>query len=156
MSITRWLRALILLPVFMFTPLASAEGVEKVVYNVDFASPDRFSATMTSINNMLNSYENDLADYDVQIVFVGLGARFVTDNKKAGTSKKMEKRRVELKERLMALHSVRNVKLSVCNNTLTAMNLGEKDLYNGVSIVPSGVVYIAKLQHQGFAYLKIQ
>ena len=57
------------------------DDVVKVVYHADFAEPRRFSAMLTSINNMVTHYENEMIDYDVRIVFVAHGIRFVTGDK---------------------------------------------------------------------------
>ncbi|MEF3192936.1 MAG: DsrE family protein [Halothiobacillaceae bacterium] len=135
---------------------AQAADIARVVYHVDYADPDRYSLTLTSVNNMLNAYEQDLREYDVEIVFVGPGARFVTNDKKAGTDKRLEAKRAELKGRLEALNKVRGVKLKVCNNTLSDMGIAKEALYPGVEVVPSGVAYIADQQAKGAAYLKIQ
>lgn len=135
---------------------AQAADVIRAIYHVDYADPDRYSLTLTSVNNMLNAYEQDLREYDVEIVFVGLGARFVTNDKKAGTDKQLEAKRAELKGRLESLNKVRGVKLKVCNNTLSDMGIAKEALYPGVEVVPSGVAYIADQQAKGAAYLKIQ
>lgn len=133
-----------------------ATDISKAVYHVDFADPERYSLTLTSVNNMLNAYEQELRDYDVQIVFVGFGTRFVTDDKKAGSDKKLDEKRAEYKGRLESLQKIRGVKLAVCNNSLQDFGIPEKNLYANVKVVPSGVAYIADLQKQGAAYLKIQ
>lgn len=136
-----------------------AAGGHKVVYHVDFSDPTRYSATITSVNNMIDAYEQELADYDVRIVFVAGGARFVTDDKLSKTpfaeDKDFAKRRDELKGRLATLRDSRNVKLVVCGNTSKEFGIDNK-LYKGVNVVTSGVVEVAALQAQGFSYLKIQ
>ncbi|MCH9741771.1 MAG: DsrE family protein [Proteobacteria bacterium] len=137
-----------------------AAGGHKVVYHVDYADPARFSATITSINNMIDAYEQEMADYDIRIVFVAGGARFVTDDKLSKTpfaeDAAFAKKRTELKERLLSLNSSRGVKLFVCNNTLRDFGLDESKLHKGVTPVISGVVEVAALQEQGFSYIKIQ
>jgi len=133
-----------------------AADIAKAVYHVDFADPDRYSLTLTSINNMINAYEEELRDYDVQIVFVGFGVRFVTDDKKAGSDKKLDEKRAEYKGRLESLQNMRNVRLFVCKNSLQDFGIPEENLYANVKIVPSGVAYIADQQQSGAAYLKIQ
>ncbi|WP_319558555.1 DsrE family protein [Thiomicrorhabdus sp.] len=155
MKIIKSILFVLLMPWLATSPV-QAEDIEKAVYHVDFADADRYSATLTSINNMLNEYENALSDYDVTIVFVGKGARFVTDAPQAGQDARLKERRTELKGRLQALNSTRNVKLAVCNNTLTGFGLSKDQLYEGVEIVPSGVVFLAQLQKAGAAYIKIQ
>ena len=139
---------------------ALAEDGAKVVYHADFADPRRFSAMLTSINNMVTYYQNELIDYDVRIVFVAHGIRFVTDDKLVGTpfaeDAEMAERRANNAGRLEALRSVQGVKLELCDITRSQIKLDESKLYDGVTMVSSGVVQIAKLQHDGFAYIKIE
>ena len=139
---------------------AAADDVAKVVYHSDFADPRRFSAMLTSINNMVTHYQNELIEYDVRIVFVAHGIRFVTNDKLAGTpfeeDAAMAERRENNAGRLQSLQSVQAVKLELCDITRTQIGLAEDKLYDGVSRVPSGVVQIADLQRQGFAYIKIE
>lgn len=137
-----------------------ASDVAKVVYHADFADPRRFSAMLTSVNNMVTHYQNELIEYDVRIVFVAHGIRFVTDDKLEGTpfqeDAAMAERRANNAGRLDALRSVQSVKLELCDITRTQTGLAEDKLYDGVTLVPSGVVQLAKLQSEGFAYIKIE
>ena len=136
------------------------EDVVKVVYHADFADPRRFSAMLTSINNMVTFYQNELIEYDIRIVFVAHGIRFVTDDKLVGTpfaeDVAMAERRVNNAGRLSALHSVQGVKLELCDITRSEVGLDAEKLYEGVDQVPSGVVQLALLQGEGFAYIKIE
>ena len=137
-----------------------ADDVAKIVYHADFADPRRFSAMLTSINNMVTYYQNELIEYDIRIVFVAHGIRFVTDDKLIGTpfaeDVAMAERRTNNTGRLNALHSVQDVKLELCDITRSQINLAEDKLHDGVDIVPSGVVQLATLQGEGFAYIKIE
>ncbi|HEX19201.1 MAG TPA: hypothetical protein ENG78_00010 [Acidiferrobacteraceae bacterium] len=139
---------------------ARAEQPAKVVWHIDYMDPARFSATLTSLYNMATTYDGELKDYDIRVVFVGQGMRFLTDDKLAGTplaaKRKYLKRRKELKDRLRSLRSSFNVKMELCNITRLAINLDKKDLYPGVILVQSGVVRITELQSKGYAYLKVQ
>ena len=136
------------------------EDVMKVVYHADFSDPRRFSSMLTSINNMATFYENELIEYDIRIVFVAHGIRFVTDEKLTGTpfqeDAAMAERRENIKGRLLSLNDVMSVKLELCDITRTGISLAEDKLYDAVESVPSGVVRIAELQNQGFAYIKVE
>ncbi len=167
MSILRTLSAfLLVLPVWSaalpgaLANGASAQDQARVVYHADFSDPRRFSAMLTSINNMVNTYENELVEYDVRIVFVSHGIRFLTDDPLEGTpfaeDEALRERRENLKGRLLSLNRVRGVKLELCEITRKAIGLPRDRLYPGVELVPSGVVRIAELQARGFAYLKIE
>ena len=153
---------LLVMLVFGVTPSAHAsdDDVVKVVYHADFADPRRFSAMLTSINNMVTHYENEMLDYDVRIVFVAHGIRFLTDDKLAKTpfaeDNAMAERRESNKGRLMSLNQVKSVGLELCEITRSQIGLESDKLYEGVESVPSGVVRVAELQNQGFAYIKIE
>jgi len=139
---------------------AKAETVEKVVYHADFADPRRFSAMLTSINNMVTVYQQDLKEYDVRIVFVSHGIRFVTSDPLRGTpfaeDAALKARKKELLERLKGLNDTQGVKLELCEITREAARLDPEKLLSGVVRVPSGVVRLAELQRQGFAYIKVE
>jgi len=140
--------------------VAQEEDEAKVVYHADFADPRRFSAMLTSINNMVTAYKNDLRDYDVRIVFVAHGIRFLTDEPLADTpfaeDDALRERRENLRGRLQGLVTTHDVQLELCNITRSQIGLPEDALYDGVELVESGVVRIAELQGDGFAYLKIE
>ncbi len=142
------------------TPTAQAADIVKVVFHADFADPRRFSAMLTSIHNMVTHYQNELVDYDVRVVFVAHGIRFLTDDPLSGTpfteDAAMAERRQDNSGRLAALRSVQGVKLELCEITRSQTGLAPDRLYEGVTLVPSGVVRLTELQHQGFAYLKIE
>ena len=141
-------------------PVAQAEAVRKVVYHVDFSDPRRFSASLTSINNMATTYQNDLVEYDIRIVFVAHGIRFVTADPLKGTpfveDAALKTRRKNLTERLRSLQNTQGVKLELCDITREQVRLDPVKIIPGVELVPSGVVRIAELQQRGFAYLKIE
>jgi intracellular sulfur oxidation DsrE/DsrF family protein len=134
--------------------------IAKVVFHADYADPARFSSMLTSIFNMVTTYENQFIDYDIRIVFLSHGIRFLTRDRLKGTpfevDDKFAEQRKELITRLQTLHNMQNINLSLCNITREAINLDKDKLIPGVTLVTSGVVEIAKLQHQGFAYLKVQ
>jgi intracellular sulfur oxidation DsrE/DsrF family protein len=134
------------------------EDIAKVVFHADFADPRRFSAMLTSINNMVMTYENELMDYDVRIVLLSQGIRFVTTDKLKGTpfeeDKALAESRKNLMTRLNSLREVSGVKLALCEITRAAVGLDKEKIMPGVEMVPSGVVEVARLQSEGFSYLK--
>ena len=108
---------------------ATADDGVKVVYHADFADPRRFSAMLTSVNNMMNFYENELVEADVRIVFVAHGIRFLTDDALEKTpfavDAALEERRENLKGRLLSLADARGVKLELCDITRSQIGLAE-------------------------------
>jgi intracellular sulfur oxidation DsrE/DsrF family protein len=164
-SLKQRLLAVLLVPLlaaglFVVKPAMAADDGAKVVYHADFSDPRRFSAMLTSINNMVTHYQNDLVDYDVRIVFVAHGIRFLTEDKLAETpfaeDEALAERRDNIRGRLESLRDVQNVKLELCDITRSQINLPQEKIYENVTAVPSGVVRIAELQSEGFAYIKIE
>ena len=163
-NLATWKFSFISLIILLFsvstTAQAEADDGAKVVYHVDFKDPTRYSATLTSVNNIMNFYENELMEAEVRLVFVGFGLRFTTDDALKGTpyqaDKKLLDRRAELKGRLDTLIKVRGVIVELCDKTRNEIELPKNKIYQGINFVDSGVGSIAILQSQGFSYLKIQ
>jgi len=134
--------------------------VAKVVWHVDFSEPRRLSAMIQNVNNMVTTYQGNLDDYDVRIVFVAGGIRFVTTDPLKGTSfeedEAYRKARPDLITRLQQLRTLHNVKLELCEITREALQLPKDRIIEGVQPVRSGVVRIAELQSKGYAYLKVE
>lgn len=155
---TLLLSLLLVLPVS--SVLAEEDEVIKVVYHADYPEPRRISSMITSINNMVTTYQNDLVEYDVRIVFVSHGIRYLTKDKLNKTpfaeDKALAKRRNNIMSRLASLQDVQGVKLELCDITRQAIRLPKKKLMPNVKLVHSGVVRLAELQHKGFAYIKIE
>ncbi|MFZ5466521.1 MAG: DsrE family protein [Pseudomonadota bacterium] len=139
---------------------AALAAPAKVVYHVDFNDVTRYSATLTSINNLTQAYESELREYEVAIVFVGHGIRFVTDDDLKGSpyaaDKALLERRAELKGRLDALVKFKGVEALLCDKTREEIKLDKAKVYAGVGFVASGVAAIADMQMGGHAYLKVQ
>jgi intracellular sulfur oxidation DsrE/DsrF family protein len=138
----------------------AAPSMAKVVWHVDFSDPRRLSAMIQNVNNMVTTYQNDLMDYDVRIVFLAGGIRFVTEDPLERTpfaeDASFKKERPELIQRLQQLRELYGVKLELCEITREALNLPKDRIIPGVTSVRSGVVRIAELQSQGFSYLKAE
>jgi uncharacterized protein len=135
-------------------------GMPKVVWHVDFEDPRRLSAMIQNVNNMVTTYQSNLLDYDVRIVFLAAGIRFVTEDPLKNTpfaeDEEFRQRRPDLIQRLQQLRELHGVKLELCEITREALQLPKEKVIPGVQSVRSGVVRIAELENQGFAYLKIE
>jgi len=139
---------------------AQADSQPKVVWHVDFADPRRLSAMIQNVNNMVTTYQGELLDYDVRVVFLAGGIRFVTEDPLANTpfaeDAEFRKRRPDLVQRLKQLRDLHKVKLEYCTLTIDAIGLPKERIIPGVAPVRSGVVRIAELQSRGYAYLKVE
>lgn len=155
MRLFRWLA----LAALLASTHATAQ-VAKVVWHVDFADARRLSAMIQNVNNMVTTYQGNLEDYDVRIVFLAGGIRFLTTEALKGTPFEADAAfraaRPDLITRLQQLRTLHNVKLEVCEITREQLNLPKDRIIEGVAPVRSGVVRIAELQAKGYAYLKVE
>ncbi len=158
MKTIRLLKGLAVAALLVSTSVAAQ--VAKVVWHVDFAEPRRLSAMIQNVNNMVTTYQSNLEDYDVHIVFLAGGIRFLTTDSLMGTpfeeDAAFRAARPDLITRLQQLRTLYKVKLELCEITREQLQLPKDKVIDGVAPVRSGVVRIAELQAKGFAYLKVE
>jgi intracellular sulfur oxidation DsrE/DsrF family protein len=158
MKTVNFLRALSLAALLAST--GAAAQVARVVWHVDFSDPRRMSAMIQNVNNMVTTYQGNLEDYDVRIVFLAGGIRFVTADPLKGTPFEEDdayrSARADLITRVQQLRTVYSVKLELCEITREQLQLPKDKVIEGVASVRSGVVRIAELQAKGYAYLKVE
>jgi hypothetical protein len=65
-------------------------------------------------------------------------------------SKKNYEKYKNVVDRLNSMTKSYNLKIYVCRNTIRALGLKEEDLQPFITIVPAGVVELAKLQEEGY------
>jgi intracellular sulfur oxidation DsrE/DsrF family protein len=119
---------------------ARAEDAIKTVYHL----PDDRLATL-AMNNISNHL---VADPGVKIVVVALstGVRAFT----FGAQDAGGRPYADWVDQLAA----KGVEFRICQNSMNALKLTQKDLIDKVSVVPSGVAEIARLQaREGFVYI---
>jgi hypothetical protein len=121
-------------------------GKHKVVYHINYAGGEKsklYEAAMTNVQNHISAVGADKVD--IKVVMHGLGLDMLMDAK-ANDS---------LRTKINSLKN-QQVAFQVCGIALERRKINYKDLYDVTEgdIVPSGVAEIAKLQHQGYAYIK--
>lgn len=129
------------LMLFSAAPLAAAEEEEKVVYHINDSANARLL-----LNNVRNHLDAS-PGAKIQVVAHGKGIDFLL---KDAADAKGNPYVINL-EQLAS----KGVVFKACRNTLASRNLGDDAVEDGVTVVPSGVAEIAKLQaREGFVYLK--
>jgi intracellular sulfur oxidation DsrE/DsrF family protein len=135
---------ILLLTAGVAAPACSQEpgdGWEKVVFHLDETANARWALMLA------RSYLDDSPKARIAFVAYGPGVDFLLDDAK-------DKRGDPYDHAVMSLID-RGVEFRVCAATLGARNIAREDLLEGVSVVPSGISEIARLQlREGYAYLK--
>ncbi len=117
---------------------------QKVVYHVNTDDAKTLKAALGNIQNHINAVGKD--NIELKVVMHGDGLELL---KTANTNPDMQSKVVNLKGQ--------KVEFVVCNNTLVGRKINFKNDLFDVSekdIVPSGVAELAKLQQQGYVYIK--
>lgn len=136
MHIRPWLAGLLL-------ALAStwACAQDKVVYHIADAQAQALSA----LRNLRNHLDTD-PSAQITVVTHGNGVDFLMEGAKdaSGTAY----------DALVSALNARGVKFEICEITLKNRGLKREQFIQEADFTPSGVVRLAKLQLQGFAYIR--
>ncbi len=125
---------------------AEGYGKQKVVYHINYdgETGTSYKSALGNIQNHINAVGAENLDLKVVLHGDGLGLLMSALNDDT------------LQTRIGGLKS-QNVQFNVCNNTLVGREISwENDLYDTwkEDIVPSGVAELAKLQQEGYVYIK--
>jgi hypothetical protein len=131
-------------------------GKQKVVYHINYDDPKKQSGALRNIQNHINAVGAENLDLKVVLHGNGLALLLEPDSldklkkfKHANANDKMTAKVTDLKGQGVDFH--------VCANTVRGRKVDvETDLYDvdKADIVPSGVAEVAKLQQEGYAYIK--
>jgi hypothetical protein len=130
----------------LFSGMTQAADYEKqkVVYHVNNNDEKTLKSALGNIQNHINAVGKD--NIEINVVMHGDGVDLL---KVANNDMDMQSKIINLKSQQIAF--------KVCSNTLKGRKINYKnDLYDvsESDIVPSGVAEIAKLQQQGYVYIK--
>ena len=137
-----------------FAGCASLSGTEKqkVVYHINYSDEHLLKAALGNIRNHISAVCGDLEPeacqnkLDLKVVLHGDGVDLL---KQANSN-------LDLQQKVIVLKQL-GVDFDVCNNTLKGRHINYKNDLFDVSekdIVPSGVAELARLQQQGYVYIK--
>ena len=131
-------------------------GKQKVVYHINYDDPKKQAGALRNIQNHINAVGAENLDLKVVLHGNGLALLLEPDSldklkkfKHANANDKMTAKVTDLKGQGVDFH--------VCANTVRGRKVDvETDLYDvdKADIVPSGVAEVAKLQQEGYAYIK--
>ena len=122
----------------------AADAKQKVVYHINYNDETLLNAALGNAKNHIAAVGKE--NIDMKIVVHGNGVDLL---KTANTNLDMQQKVINLKKD--------GVDFEVCKNTLTSKKINFKNELFDVSekdIVPSGVAEVARLQQQGYAYIK--
>lgn len=119
-------------------------GKQKVVYHLNNDDPKQLDMALRNIQNHINAVGAD--NIELRVVLHGNGVSLLT---KAKEDMDLQSKVINLKGQ--------HVEFKICKNTLDGKKLSyENDLFDvsKADVVPSGVAELAKLQAEGFVYIK--
>jgi intracellular sulfur oxidation DsrE/DsrF family protein len=120
---------------------SAAWAQDMVVYHID----DAKTQALKGLRNIRNHLDVDPAA-KIFVVAHALGVDFLMEGAKDPNGGEFAGPVAALK--------ARGVKFEVCEITIKTRGLKKEQFLQEVDFTPSGVVRIAKLQHQGAAYIK--
>lgn len=114
-------------------------GYYDLILHADSADPAILKMVIRNANNYLNA----LSSENFALIIVA----------NAGAVKLLTNERQDLHELALPVLN-RGVNLRVCANALAENHLTKENIWPQCQVVPAGLVEIARLQREGFAYIK--
>jgi intracellular sulfur oxidation DsrE/DsrF family protein len=129
---------------------------QKVVYHINFDDPKHQKAALGNIQNHINAVGAENLELRVVLHGDGLSLLLIPESLERLKKFKFANADDSFTARIDGLKN-QGVLFDVCKNTIVGRNINvENDLYDVTesNIVPSGVAELAKLQMEGFTYIK--
>lgn len=136
--------------------LAGAYAPQKVVYHINYDNPKQQAGALRNIQNHINAVGAENLDLKVVLHGNGLALLLEPDSLPRLTKFKHANATEQMTAKVDGLKS-QGVSFKICANTIKGRQVDVKsDLYdvNDGDIVPSGVAEVAKLQSEGYTYIK--
>ena len=131
-------------------------GQQKVVYHINYDNPKKQAGALRNIQNHINAVGAENLDIEVVLHGNGLSLLLDPDSLEKLTKFQHANATEKMTAKIDGLKS-QGVDFQVCANTVKGrkvdMNNDLHDVDQG-DIVPSGVAEVAKLQLEGYAYIK--
>lgn len=130
-------------------------GKQKVVYHINYDDPKVQAGALRNIQNHINAVGEE--KLELKVVMHGKGhSLLLTPDQLENTKLKLGNATDEMQTKITGLKN-QGVGFQVCANTLKGKKINyEDDLFDveKADIVPSGVAEVAKLQAEGYSYIK--
>lgn len=130
-----------------------AQTKQNVVYHMNTGDAKIQSATLRNIQNHIDAEGKD--NLNIKVMMHGDGVSMVNIPEPNKTPKIPANADMNMQSKIMDLKN-QGVQFLVCNITLKRNDIKPEQLYDvePSDLVPIGVANLAKLQAQGFAYIK--
>ena len=130
-------------------------GSQKVVYHINYDDPKAQAGAMRNIQNHINAVGKD--NLELKVVLHGKGVSLLLEPDSLNNTKLKYGNATEEMQAKIAGLKEQGISFQVCANTLKGKKVDyENDLYDvdKSAIVPSGVAELARLQSEGYTYIK--
>ena len=133
---------------------APVDALQRVVYHIDSADPDRQRAALRNVANHLN----DVGDHrlDIRVVVQGNGVSMLVMPGTAGGQQVEGQATDRVQVRIEDL-KIRGVRFAVCGSSLERRSIRSAGRLYDVApadIVDSGLAELVRLQGEGYTYIK--
>jgi len=151
--------ALVFLSISTITPATAEEkdyGKQKVVYHINYDNPKKQAGALRNIQNHINAVGAE--NLDLKVVLHGNGLALLVEPEALKRVPKFKFANAN-DQMIAKIDTLKNqgVAFNVCANTMKGRKVNlNNDLYSveKSDVVPSGVAELAKLQQQGYMYIK--
>ena len=124
----------------------SADDKIKVVYHCDYDDEKRYNLMLDNIRYQAELYDSKMQEYEIAVVTNGSCAKLLDKTQASKNIIEKAKARVD----------AFGIKFLVCELGMKFHNVKKENLIENVGFIELGLVEITRMQHDGYAYIKIQ
>jgi hypothetical protein len=145
-----------ILAFMMMGALALANPV-KIVFDVHTGSDAKFQFIMNNLRNLTHNTGNNPKNLQLYLVFYGPAIKYMLnslDNTPFTKDTNLANNLMDMQMQLQAYQQEGVVHFRVCHESLNAYHISPKDVVSFAKVVPAGILEIAKLEREGYAYIR--
>lgn len=113
--------------------------MRKVVYHIDDSSS--WNLLINNVHHMIDYYTKHQLSFEIDILA------------NSNAVKNLSNPTFIYKQKILDLMMLK-VQVVACEHSLKGLDINPDDLFEGVITIPSGVVYLAEKQFNGYSYIK--
>ncbi len=142
---------------FMMVSAISLANPVKIVFDVHTGNDAKFQFIMNNLKNLTHNTGENPKNLQLYLVFYGPAIKYMLnslDKTVFAKDKTLANNLMDYQMQLQVYQQEGIVHFRVCHESLNAYHISPKDVVSFAKVIPAGILELAKLEHEGYAYIR--